>query len=132
MAWRNVYYDGRSQCMHLWTWDDNGNRIKLETTYEPYLYVESTQGTDVTSIYNTPLRKIKFANQYEKNKFTNETPIKRLFHNLPCDQEFLLSTFKDAVDKPNFGQFPLKIYFFDIETDIHEYQDNHIIKIRKK
>jgi DNA polymerase elongation subunit (family B) len=116
MAWRNVYYDSRSQSIHLWTWDEKGNRIKLESSYEPYLYVESTQGTDAISIYNTPLRKIKFANQFEKNKFTNETPIKRIFHDLSCDQEFLLSTFKNDVDKPNFGQFPLKIYFFDIET----------------
>jgi len=116
MAWRNVYYDGREQSIHLWTWDDKGNRIKLETSYEPYLYVESTQGTDATSIYNTPLRKVTFANQFEKNKFINETPIKRIFHDLSCDQEFLLSTFKDRVDEPNFGNFPLKIYFFDIET----------------
>jgi DNA polymerase elongation subunit (family B) len=116
MAWRNVYYDGRAQSIHLWTWDDSGNRIKIESSYEPYLYIESLQGTDATSIYNTPLRKVTFANQFEKNKFINDTPIKRIFHDIPCDQEFLLSTFKDDIDQPNFGQFPLKIYFFDIET----------------
>ena len=116
MAWRNVSYDSRNQSIHLWTWDSNGNRIKLETSYEPYLYIESAQGTDGISIFNTPLRKLKFKNQFERNKYVNDTPIKRLFHNISCEQEFLLSTFKDQVDSPDFGKSPLKIYFFDIET----------------
>ena len=116
MAWRNVYYDSRNQLIHLWTWDENGNRIKIESSYEPHLYVESPKATDGVSIYNTPLRKVTFKNQFERNKFVNETPIKRLFHNIGCDQDFLLSTYKDEIDKPDFGQFPLKVYFFDIET----------------
>ncbi|NBO98641.1 MAG: hypothetical protein EBU90_00670 [Proteobacteria bacterium] len=116
MAWRNVYYDSRNQLIHLWTWDENGNRIKIESSYEPHLFVESPKATDGVSIFNTPLRKLTFKNQFERNKFVNETPIKRLFHNIGCDQDFLLSTYKDEIDNPNFGQFPLKVYFFDIET----------------
>jgi DNA polymerase elongation subunit (family B) len=116
MAWRNVYYDSRNQLIHLWTWDEDGNRIKLESSYEPHLFIESAQGTDAVSIFNTPLRKITFKNQFERTKFVNESPIKRLFHNIACDQEFLLNTYKDDIDKPEFGQFPLKVYFFDIET----------------
>ena len=116
MAYRNIYYDGRQQLIHLWTWDELGNRIKIETSYEPYLYVESSQSTDAVSIFNTALKKLTFKNQFERNKYVNETPIKRLFHNIGCEQEFLLSTYKDEIDKPEFGQNPLKIYFFDIET----------------
>jgi DNA polymerase elongation subunit (family B) len=116
MAWRNVSYDSRNQSIHLWTWDSNGNRIKLETSYEPYLYIESSQGTDGVSIYNTPLKKLKFKNQFERNKYVNDTPIRRLFHNISCEQEFLLTTFKDEIDSPDFGKHPLKVYFFDIET----------------
>jgi len=116
MAWRNVYYDSKNQLIHLWTWDENGNRIKIESSYEPHLFVESPKATDGVSIFNTPLRKLTFKNQFERNKFVNETPIKRLFHNIGCDQDFLLSTYKDEIDNPNFGQFPLKVYFFDIET----------------
>jgi len=114
--YRNVYYDSRNQLIHLWTWDENGNRIKIESSYEPHLFVESPKATDGVSIFNTPLRKLTFKNQFERNKFVNETPIKRLFHNIGCDQDFLLSTYKDEIDNPNFGQFPLKVYFFDIET----------------
>lgn len=116
MAWRNVYYDGREQLIHLWTWDESGNRVKVETSYEPYLYVETSQSPDAVSIYNTSLKKLKFKNQFERNKYVNETPIKRLFQNISCEQEFLLSTYKNEIDKSDFGQFPLKIYFFDIET----------------
>lgn len=116
MAWRNVYYDGRQQLIHLWTWDEFGKRVKIESSYEPYLFVETSQDADAVSIYNTSLKKLTFKNQFERNKYVNETPIKRLFHNISCEQDFLLTTYKNEIDKPDFGQFPLKIYFFDIET----------------
>jgi DNA polymerase elongation subunit (family B) len=116
VSYRNVYYDGRRQVIHLWTWDENGTRIKLESSYEPHLYVESATAKDAISIFNTPLKKVSFKNQFERNKFVNETPIKRLFHNLSCEQEFLLSAFKDDIDKPEFVKHPLKIFFLDIET----------------
>jgi DNA polymerase elongation subunit (family B) len=114
--YRNVFYDSAKQCVHLWTWDKNGKRIKLESSYEPHLYVESAYGTDGLSIFNTPLKRVKFKNQFERNKFVNETPIKRLFHNLSCEQEFLLSSFKDEIHKPEALANPLKIFFWDIET----------------
>ena len=67
MAWRNIYYDGKDQLIHLWTWDEYGNRIKIETSYEPYLYIESTQGTNAVSVFDTPLKKITFKNQFERS-----------------------------------------------------------------
>jgi len=114
--YRNVFYDSGKQCIHLWTWDENGKRIKLESSYEPHLYVESAHGTDAVSIFNTPLKRVRFKNQFERNKFVNETPIKRLFHNLSCEQEFLLSSFKDDIHKLEALANPLKIFFWDIET----------------
>ena len=116
MAYRNVYYDGRQQVIHLWTWDNEGNRVKIESSYEPYLYVESNVHKDATSIFNTDLKKIKFRNQFDRNKFVNETPIKRLFHNLSCEQDFLLNTFKNDIQNPDFGKQPLKVFYWDIET----------------
>jgi len=113
--WRNVYYDGRKECIHLWTWDKNGNRVKETHPYEPFLYVESPNGTDGVSIFNTKLRKISFNNQFERNKFVNDTAIRRLFYNLKCEQEFLISNYKDFTG--NINEFPLRNCFFDIETD---------------
>lgn len=116
MAYRNIAYDNNNCCIHLWTWDENGQRIKLETTYEPTLYVESSSSNDAISIYNTSLKKISFKNNYYRSKYVNETPIKRIFQNLSVEQDFLLNTYRDDLKDPDFGKHPLKIFFWDIET----------------
>jgi len=116
MAYRNVYYDSRNGAMHLWTWDDDGNRITRVTSYEPYLYIESEHGTDATSVFKTPLKKLIFKNQKARKSYVETTPITRLFYNLEIQQQFLLETFKDDIDKPGFGTQPLKIFYLDIET----------------
>ncbi len=115
MAWRNIYYDNRNQSIHLWTWDENGNRVKYETSYEPYLYIETSTGTDAISIFNTPLKKRSFRSNFDRTKFVNETSLK-IFHNLACEQQFLLDTYKNEVGKLGFGTQPLKVFLFDIET----------------
>ena len=66
MAWRNIYYDNRNQTIHLWTWDENGNRVKYETSYEPYLYIETSTGTDGISIFNTPVKKRSFKSNFDR------------------------------------------------------------------
>jgi DNA polymerase elongation subunit (family B) len=116
MGWRNVCYDNQNGCIHLWTWDKDGNRIKIETSYEPYLYLESQSHQDAISIFNTPLKKVTFKNNYYRNKFVNETPIKRIFQNLNVEQDFLINTFREDQKQEDFSKFPLKIYFWDIET----------------
>jgi DNA polymerase elongation subunit (family B) len=116
MAYRNVYYDSRNAAMHLWTWDDAGNRITRVTSYEPYLYIESEYGTDATSVFKTPLKKLIFKNQKARKSYVESTPITRLFYNLDIQQQFLLETFKDDINKPGFGNQPLKIFYLDIET----------------
>jgi DNA polymerase elongation subunit (family B) len=116
MAYRNIAYDNNNCCIHLWTWDETGQRIKLETSYEPSLYVESASSTDAVSVFNTNLKKISFKNNYYRSKYVNETPIKRIFQNLSVDQDFLLNTYRDDLKSPDFGNHPLKIFFWDIET----------------
>lgn len=116
MAYRNVYYDNNKETIHLWTWDENGERSKVITTFEPFLYVESSTETDAKSIFNTPLKKLSFRNQSDRKKFVEASPNKRLFFNLQVQQQFLLNTYKDEIDKPNFGNQPLKIFIIDIET----------------
>jgi len=115
MAWRNIYYENKTQTIHLWAWDENGNRTKYETSYEPYLYIESSTGTDAVSVFNTPLKKKTFRSTFDRNKFVNETPLK-IFHNLQCEQQFLLDTYKNDIGKQGFGSQPLKVFLFDIET----------------
>lgn len=116
MAYRNISYDNNNCCVHLWTWDENGERIKVETSYEPSLYIESASHSDALSIYNTSLKKIKFKNNYYRNKFVNETPIKRIFQNLSVEQDFLINTYKGGIDNDSLEDKPLKIFYWDIET----------------
>lgn len=115
-SWRNVFYSSREQKIILWTWDDKGKRIKIETSFEPHLYIESKNHQDAVSIFNTSLKRLTFKNQFERSKFANETPISRLFHNINCEQQFLLQMYKEENQKPDFAQFPLKIFHLDIET----------------
>lgn len=114
--YRATHYDARKGLMHLFTWDNQGKRTKVVCDYEPYLFIESQNGCDGTSIFNTPLKKITFNNSWDRNNFVKETPITRLFHNLPAEQQFLLDTFKNDVDKSDYSQHPLKIFYIDIET----------------
>ena len=51
MSYRNIYYDPSERCIHLFTWDKDGKRIKVTNSYEPYLYVEG-KGED-ESIFGT-------------------------------------------------------------------------------
>ncbi len=59
--YRNLAYLPRTRTMRLDTWDIAGKRITVDTTYEPYFYVEtSAEQWDAKSIFNTNLRKKKF------------------------------------------------------------------------
>ena len=113
--YRNAVYNSRDQSVTLFTWDEYGNRVKYDTTFEPYLYVEDPRG-DKTSIYDTTVRKRSFRNTYERNKFVNDSGIKRFYENLQCPQQFLVDTYWQDNEKDDFTKFELKTMFIDIET----------------
>ena len=46
--------------MRLFTWDKDGKRIALDTTFEPYIFLETNNHSDATSIFNTKLKRKKF------------------------------------------------------------------------
>ena len=114
--YRNVYYNVREGTVFLRTWDENGHRIDTEVPFRPYLYIEDEKSKDGTSVFKTPLKKLTFNNGFERNRYTKETSIKRLFGNLGTEQQFLVDTYKNVVGDPEFSKFPLKVYFIDIET----------------
>lgn len=118
MSYRNVTYHPREELIRLFTWDENGNRIVVDHTYHPYLYVEATpnQKTDGVSIYKTPVRKISFQNQYERYKYIKDNELRRVFENLPCQQQFLVDRFWQVNETKEFAQHPIKMILLDIET----------------
>jgi len=113
--YRNAVYNGSNQTVTLFTWDENGDRVVREATCEPYLYVEDPRG-DKTSIYDTKIRKRSFRNSYERNKFVNDTGIKRVYENLQAVQQFLVDAFWEDNEKEDFTKFDVKTTFIDIET----------------
>ena len=114
--YRNCYYDSYGESVFLRTWSDEGVRIDTEIPFSPYLYIENDKNRDGISIFKTPLEKKVFKNSFERNKFVKETARKRLFGNLPPDQQFLIDMYRDTVHSKDFSKYPLKVYYFDIET----------------
>jgi DNA polymerase elongation subunit (family B) len=116
-VYRNIYYSSREGLAYLFTWDENGDRVVTKTPYRPYFYVETNlDAFDAVSIYNTKLKKKEFKNGYERNQAAQDGAIKRLYHNIQVEQQFLIEKYKDLYDKPEFSKDPVKVCFLDIEV----------------
>jgi len=115
VSYRNIYYNGKEKCITLFTWDENGKRIKIDSTFEPYLYLENSRG-EAESIYGTSLIKKTFRSQYERFKYIKDTNIKRVFENLPAPQQYLVDMFWKVNETPEFSKHPIKVMFLDIEV----------------
>lgn len=116
MSYRNIYYNSRAKKMTLFTWDKNGNPIREEYDYKPWLYVGTTGSKDAVSMFNTPLKKITFNTDFERKKYVADSGITKFFDNLPCIQQFLVEKFWNVNETPEFSQIPLKVAFIDIEV----------------
>ena len=66
--YRNVVYNGREGTITEFAWNEDGDRVRREVSFEPYLYVEDPQG-DKTSIFGTKVKKRSFQNGYGRYKF---------------------------------------------------------------
>jgi DNA polymerase elongation subunit (family B) len=116
IGYRNVAYDPRQELIRLFTWDINGNRIAVDSTYRPYIYLESNNAKDAISIFNTNLKKKTFKNQFEKSKYLKESGVTRVFENLSPAQQFLIDSFWEHNESSEFSKHPMKLFFIDIET----------------
>ncbi len=131
---RNVAYIPRDQLMRLYTWDEKGNPITIDTTYEPYIFLETTHHEDCVSIFNTKLKKKTFRNQAERSQYLKEHEIVRVFENLGVQQQFLIDYFGTQNEDHDFTKFNLLVYYIDIETyspdSFPNIEDaNHVINI---
>jgi len=112
--YRNCVYSNKDKRVILWTWDSDGNRIRQEWEYKPYLMLEDKEGS-FKSIYGTKLKKKEFDSNYDRNNFIKDYGKKRIFENLPPYQQYLIDNFWHSCEKAQFSQHPLKVCFFDIE-----------------
>ena len=114
--YRNVVYNSRSREILLGTWNELGERIEKRIPFEPYLYLEHKSGKDGTSIFNTPLKRRDFETNWDRSKFVERAGIKRIFHNLPPEQQFLIDEYSHHENQDSFTDNPLRIFYLDIET----------------
>jgi len=112
--YRNCVYDNKSRKIHLFSWSENGERIREEHDFKPYILLEDKKGTE-KSIYGTALKKKEFVSGYERNNFVKDSNIKRIYENLPPYQQFLIDNYWSVCEDDNFSQHPLKVAYFDIE-----------------
>ncbi len=113
--YRNLSYNPKKQCMKIFTWSEDGQRIVADTSYRPYLYLETNGEHEAMSIFNTKLKKKSFSTQFDRLKFAKELdPSTRLFENLNVYQQFLIDMFHNEYQKPDFSKHPLKVYYLDI------------------
>jgi len=115
-VYRNVAYLPKDQLMRLFTWDESGKRIALDTTYEPYIYLETNNKPDTTSIFDTNLKKRRFRNQAERSRYIKDNKITRIFENLNVQQQFLIDTFWKDNENESFNKQAIRTVFIDIET----------------
>ena len=114
--YRNISYNPKERCINLFTWATDGKRIKVESSYRPYIYLETNGTHDAISLFNTKLKKKVFNTQYERSKYLKESDAIRVFENLSIYQQFLVDMFYTEYEKPEFTQHPLKIFYLDIEV----------------
>jgi len=115
-VYRNVAYLPKDQLMRLFTWDKDGKRIAVDTTFEPYIYLETNNKPDCTSIFNTKLKKKKFRNQAERARYLKDNKITRIFENLNIQQQFLIDNFWELNERDEFTNHKVRVLFIDIET----------------
>ena len=113
--YRNAIYNSSEQAIKLFTWDEDGKRVLNTVSCTPYLYVDDPRG-EKTSIFGTKVRKKSFNTAYDRYKFVTSSGIKRLYENLPAEQQYLIDTFCNVNETPEFTKLPLKITYIDIET----------------
>jgi len=113
-VYRNCVYNSKERKIFLFTWDSEGNRVRQDWDFKPYLMLEDKNG-EHKSIYGTSLKKREFNTSYDRNNFIKDYGSKRIFENLPPYQQFLIDEYWHSCEDEDFSKHPLKICYLDIE-----------------
>ena len=115
--YRNLAYIPNQRVMRLYTWDEEGNRIETDCPYQPYFYCETNSNRDdAISLYGTKLRRITSNSELDRRRKIEDLNDHKIYENISPYQQFLVDRFWRVNETDDFSKFPLKIWFFDIET----------------
>ena len=122
--YRNLATYSRAGVQYVWesTWDNDGNRIEIETPIEPYLYYEDTnikpEDVKYKSMFGRPLRKMVFKNNYERKKWIETSKNVPLFEKLSPTRQYLLEKYLGLEQTTEFSANPFRVFNIDIEVEI--------------
>jgi DNA polymerase elongation subunit (family B) len=113
---RNCYYDGRTNSIHLWE-QINNQRLYTKIPWVPYIFEESEKG-DIKTIDGKIVEKVKFSTGGEYREYTKDNH--NCYENkvLPVVQ-FLAERYY-SIDDEELEVPKLKIYSLDIEVNKEE------------
>lgn len=114
--YRNCHWDSKNKCIKLATWDGEGNRVRVDVPFKPYLYVDSPKGK-YTSIFEQKIDKREFNTPYDRTQFIKRYGSNRFYDNFDVNQQFLLDAFWKHIDDKDFDKYPLRTLMLDIEVD---------------
>lgn len=113
--YRNIYYNYTDEEILLYTWDAQGVPVLERHTFHPYYYVDTANEPDAYSIFGGSLKKKEFRKQFDRLRSIKEGATK-VYHNLQCEQQFLIDHFGVQNATPDFMKFDLRVFFLDIEV----------------
>lgn len=114
--YRNIEYDHKTSNVKLFTWDKDGKRVVRNFHYKPHFYTETGNNTGIKSIFGGNLKKHEFDNDFDRRQSIKTGNIERVYGNLPIEQQFLVDAYWQHNKKDGFSQFPLSIFYIDIEV----------------
>lgn len=118
---RDEDYNG---LIRLGTWDEDGKPIELKLNHTSHLYYvdpmydNDSEETNYTTLTGKNLVRENFPNTSLRYKWIEQHPGVKLYDSLDPVTEFLHEHFHDVHEDPDFAKYPLKSYFYDIETAI--------------
>ena len=116
--------DNYNGLIRLGTWNEKGEPVELKLNHTSHLYYvdpmydNDSEETNYTTLTGKNLVRENFPNTSLRYKWIEQHPNVKLYDSLDPITEFLHEHFHDVHEDPDFAKYPLKSYFYDIETAI--------------
>lgn len=122
-GYRSVAYKtdvNRNGQIILFGFDTAGNPATFVCPHQSRIRYNVKYKTDQLDIYDNYVATKYFNNSFDRNKYLTNAVGLNVVECLKPEQEFLHDMFDEQVLKPDFNKQPLRIHYFDIETEISE------------
>lgn len=116
-----TYTKNGEQIIFERTWDEQGNRVDIETPILPYLLYEDPKADGkYVSMFGKPLRKLEFTTNWERSQWIDASKNIPLFEKLSPTKQYLLNKYFGLESSAEFTRFPFRIFNIDIEIEIKD------------